>query len=219
MIHNSSVTYSGPLTHIEEYMSKCRGIIGDMEDVEDAVRTHRLKYCEAIVASDDIIGEMVNELKKYSGIWDNTLLVLTTDNGGDLTNTGCNYPYRGTKGTWFEGNQRTIALVGGGLIPESQRGTIRESLFSALDWTPTLLDFVGIYDKIDDKDKTWDGISQKNLILYGDDYTNRIGRDHIVFNIKDRELSDATVIFKYPEDNKLYKYIAQSKPITLRTGK
>merc|ERR1712228_527735 len=166
-------------------------------------------YCEAILLTDYIIGSIVDLLKENNQ-WSNTLFVLTTDNGGDIENTGCNAPLRGTKGTLFEGNQRTIALIGGGVIPSSQYGTERNSLFSGLDWTPTLLSFAGILPQISEEDKTWDGIDQSLMILNGDDFE----RDHILFSIGLRNLDSATIVFKNPlDDNKLYKYIAQDVSI------
>ncbi len=108
----------------------------------------------------------------------------------------------------FEGNTRTLAVISGGVIPSDQYHTIRKSLFSSLDWTPTLLDFAGIYDEITENDRTWDGTSQYDLIMYGDHYSQR---DHIVFNIGLRNLESATIVFNY--NNKLYKYMASDRSI------
>ena len=108
------------------------------------------------------------------------MIVLTSDNGADIDNTGCNYPYRGTKGTMFEGNVRTLTVLSGGVIPTLEHGKSRKRLFSSLDWTPTLLSFAGIYDKIPQKYHTWDGFNQRNMILQGDEYAQR---DEIVLNI------------------------------------
>ena len=84
-------------------------------------------------------------------------------------------------------------MISGGIAPGLQRGTARESLFSSLDWTPTMLQFAGIHDKINEEDRTWDGVNQYDLIKNGDDYK----RDHIVFNIGLKNFDSATVVFRY----------------------
>eukprot|EP01084_Bolivina_argentea_P112182 200083_1 len=200
----------GPLATISQYEKQCNDILKDI--VTDDIQ-HRNKYCQVMLLSDAIIGEIIQFLKTNKQ-YDNTLIILATDNGGALENTGCNYPFRGTKGTQFEGNTHTIALVSGGIIPMDQYGTIRQSLFSSLDWLPTLLDFANINtDTIDEKDKTWDGISQYDLIMNGDNYL----RDHIVLNIGKRNMDSATIVFRYPNDNnKIYKYIAADRSIEPR---
>lgn len=109
----------------------------------------------------------------------------------------------------FEGNQRVLSLIGGGLIPKSQYNTERNSLFSSLDWTPTLLYFAGIYDEISKEDQSWDGIVQYDMIMNDDDYM----RDHIVLNVGLQNLESAAVIFEWPKDGNLYKYIALNSDI------
>ena len=89
----------GPLDNIKDYKSQCKDIVKATDDENLA---HREKYCEIMMLSDDVVGDIVDKLKE-TGKWDNTLFIITTDNGGDIENTGCNYPFRGTKGTLFEG--------------------------------------------------------------------------------------------------------------------
>ena len=170
-------TIHGPLDEIHEKEPQCKEILpGDATNA-------RHKYCQNMLLTDDIIGDIINALKE-SDNWDNTLFIFTSDNGADVGNAGCNYPLRGTKGTLFDGNIRTLAIVGGGLITDEQRGTVRDVLFSSLDWTPTLLDFAGILGDIEGKDRTWDGVSQHDLIMegLGEDEKNK-RRNHIVLNI------------------------------------
>eukprot|EP01084_Bolivina_argentea_P289503 497160_1 len=187
-------TMHATLLTIEEYKQEC-----------DNISIERSIYCQNTLLSDHIIGTFIQTLKD-NNMWDNTLFVLTSDNGAEISLGGCNYPLRGTKGSQFEGNQRVIALIGGGYIPEQYEGTIRNALFSSLDWTPTLLHFAGSLNKINIIDYTWDGFDQYNLIMNNNDDINR---DHIVFNIGLRNLQSATIVFKYKTDGHLYKYIAQ----------
>jgi len=193
-------TIHGPLERVHEYEAQCDEILGGNIP-------RRSKYCQNMLLSDDVIGKIMNTLKD-SGLWENTLFVLTTDNGADIANKGCNFPLRGTKGTLFDGNLRTIALVGGGIIPTPQRGTYRDALVSSLDWTPTLLHYAHALNRIQHNDKTWDGEDQHDLIMKGVGVNDEhIKRDHIVFNIGLRNLDSASLVFE--KDNHLYKYIAQ----------
>jgi len=198
-------TIHGPLNDIHEKQQDCIDILGE------GASASRQRYCQNMLLTDDIIGDIVRTLKDTDN-WDNTLLVFTSDNGADVGNAGCNYPLRGTKGTLFDGNIKTLALVSGGIIPEEQRGTDRDVLFSSLDWTPTLLDFAGVYDLIDKHDRTWDGVSQKELIMngVGENNENKL-RDHIVLNIGARDFSSSSIVFE--KDNILYKYLAENEEI------
>merc|ERR1719445_329421 len=162
-------TIHGPLNEVPEKIDECKALLA-----EDAVN-RRQKYCQNMLLTDDVIGDIVNKLKEDEELWSNTVLVFTSDNGGDIANKGCNYPLRGTKGTLYDGNLRTIALVGGGVIPEEQRGTSRDVLFSSLDWTPTLLKFANLLSKIDKKDTTWDGVNQYDMIMNGENYEDENG--------------------------------------------
>eukprot|EP00488_Nonionellina_sp_1-RS-2012_P002443 TRINITY_DN46_c0_g1_i4.p1 TRINITY_DN46_c0_g1~~TRINITY_DN46_c0_g1_i4.p1 ORF type:complete len:450 (-),score=153.57 TRINITY_DN46_c0_g1_i4:221-1570(-) len=198
-------TMHGPLNSVGEKSEECASILPADTTLE------RQKYCENMLLTDDIVGDIVNAIHE-SGVFDNTLIVFTSDNGGDLTNRGCNYPLRGTKGTLFDGNIRTLALVGGGLIPPGQRGTHRDVLFSGLDWTPTLLSFAGVLDSISQSDHTFDGVNQHDLILYGSGADNENKRrNHIVLNIGARDFSSASIVFE--KDDILYKYLSENEEI------
>ena len=74
---------------------------------------------------------------KARKLWDNTLLLFTTDNGGSLAldeTAGNNYPLRGGKGTKLEGGIRGTAFVNGGYLPDSRRGQKETGLMSIADW-------------------------------------------------------------------------------------
>eukprot|EP01084_Bolivina_argentea_P283371 485291_1 len=174
----------GPLSTITKYEDICENILQSERNAQLTDVEHRKKYCEVMLLSDDIIGDIISSLK-VNNLYDNTVIVMTTDT-------------------------RTLAVISGGVIPLDQYHTTRTSLFSSLDWTPTLLQFAGIYDEINENDRTWDGINQYDLIIYGDNYSKR---DHIVFNIGLRNLEAATIVFNYANNNKLYKYIASDRTI------
>lgn len=97
--------------------------------------------------ADDEIGRVVARLRS-NGMWDNTLLVLHADNGGEImfegTCAGNNYPLRGGKFSNFEGGIRTNALVSGGAVPAARRGSKETALVAAWDWYATYAAIAGV---------------------------------------------------------------------------
>ena len=86
---------------------------------------------------DDSVGALLKHLDDI-GERDNTIVVLTTDNGAEVFTwqDGGMTPFRSTKGTVFEGGFRVpcIARWPGRIKP----GTVENGIFSGLDWLPTL---------------------------------------------------------------------------------
>ena len=63
-------------------------------------------------------------LKKRE-MWDNTLMVYCSDNGGVSENhlSGINYPLRGEKHTNWAGGYKVASFISGGVVPSALRGT------------------------------------------------------------------------------------------------
>ena len=61
----------------------------------------RQLYCGMVLAVDEAVGEIVEALKAKN-MWQNTLFIVSTDNGG-MPPGGNNYPLRGLffKSTYF----------------------------------------------------------------------------------------------------------------------
>jgi arylsulfatase len=91
---------------------------------------------------DDNIGEVLKKLEAM-GQLDNTLIVFTTDNGAEAISfpDGGVTPFKGQKGEAWEGGFRAPLVVRwpGHIRP----GTVKNKLFAALDWVPTLVDIAG----------------------------------------------------------------------------
>ncbi|XP_049516581.1 arylsulfatase J-like isoform X1 [Dermacentor silvarum] len=96
-------------------------------------------------ALDESVGRVVDALHGR-GMLSNTLLVFTSDNGGIpwgvCSNTGSNWPLRGTKGTLWEGGVRVPALVWSPLLKPGSR-IIVPRLVHVVDWMPTLYSAAG----------------------------------------------------------------------------
>ena len=91
---------------------------------------------------DDIVGDVMKKLKDL-GVDDNTIVIFTTDNGTETFTwpDGGNTPFRGQKGTVFEGGFRVPALIRWpGKVPA---GKVENGIFSSLDWLPTLVAAAG----------------------------------------------------------------------------
>ena len=91
---------------------------------------------------------------KDSGLWDNTLLLIFADNGGD--NPGglaSNYPLLGRKCLAWEGGTRVFAAASGGLIPPALRGTSNAQLMHIADWYATFSTLAGVDPADDWKDE------------------------------------------------------------------
>jgi arylsulfatase A-like enzyme len=91
---------------------------------------------------DDNIGYVLKKLDDM-GQLDNTLIVFTTDNGAEMISfpDGGVTPFKGQKGESYEGGYRAPMVVRwpGHIEP----GTVKDQLFAALDWVPTLVDVAG----------------------------------------------------------------------------
>lgn len=73
-----------------------------------------------IATLDQAVGNITSALMA-KGMWSNTLMVFSADNGGEQAGAGCNWPYRGGKYTDFEGGVRATAFASGGVIAASVR--------------------------------------------------------------------------------------------------
>ncbi|HYQ71386.1 MAG TPA: arylsulfatase [Gammaproteobacteria bacterium] len=91
---------------------------------------------------DDNIGYVLKKLEDM-GELDNTIVVFTTDNGAETITfpDGGVTPYRGGKLTTWEGGMRAPMVIRwpGHVEP----GTVKDEIFSALDWVPTLVNIAG----------------------------------------------------------------------------
>ena len=102
----------------------------------------RRVYQAMVSVADNVTGHLVELLKKQK-MWDNTILVVSADNGGAPC-AGSNYPLKGCKGTFFEGGVRALAFASGGLVPESRRGKSTDGFIHIADWYTTFCKLAGV---------------------------------------------------------------------------
>eukprot|EP01061_Rhynchopus_euleeides_P015798 TRINITY_DN2686_c3_g1_i1.p2 TRINITY_DN2686_c3_g1~~TRINITY_DN2686_c3_g1_i1.p2 ORF type:complete len:500 (+),score=185.00 TRINITY_DN2686_c3_g1_i1:60-1559(+) len=121
---------------------------------------------------DESVGNVTRALQD-TGMWNNTLVVFSADNGGASALEHCasnNYPLRGSKHTDFEGGIRAGAFVAGGVLPDAVRGTQLEGYISVADWYATFAGLAGVHPKdpadgVPDTDSmdVWPMLSGANL--------------------------------------------------------
>jgi len=138
---------------------------------------------------DDNIGYVLKKLDDM-GQANNTVVVFTTDNGAEAITfpDGGVTPFKGQKGEAWEGGYRApMVIKWPGVI---KPGTVKNQLFAALDWMPTLAD-IGGGPKGDDLKKkieagqyagfvktTLDGFDQRD---YLEGKSEKSARDHFFY--------------------------------------
>ena len=99
-------------------------------------------YADGLMEHDYHVGLLLDKLEEL-GIADNTIVIYSTDNGSQ-TNTypdGGAEPFRGEKGSTWEGGFRVPALIRWPGVVE--QGRVINDIFSHQDWLPTLLSAAG----------------------------------------------------------------------------
>jgi uncharacterized sulfatase len=101
-------------------------------------------YQAVLKTMDEQFGFLVDHIRNSDKLRGNTLILICSDNGPDI-DAGSAGPFRGLKATLYEGGIRSpLVIWGPGLIEESAAGSInRQSVLSAIDLVPTLLDITG----------------------------------------------------------------------------
>jgi arylsulfatase len=191
-------------------------VIGHPDFVGKSIQRGGL-YADIVGEMDYRVGQILDAVKE-AGIDDNTIIVLSSDNGsgGAMPQLGAsmNGPWRGDfLNTPFEGSMRVPGMIRWpGKVPA---GVVTNEMLAAVDWLPTLAGMVGA-SKLVPKDRPIDGVDA-SAFMVGKSTTT--GRDSYMFFGIDGELLSIKwkiykTIFRYTETPALEKpYIAPQFPM------
>ncbi|XP_070819072.1 arylsulfatase I-like [Chaetodon trifascialis] len=139
-----------PLQSPREYIYPYRGL-GNVA---------RRKYAAMVSAVDEAVRNITYALRKY-GYYQNSVIIFSTDNGGQPLSGGSNWPLRGRKGTYWEGGVRGLGFVHSPLLRKKRR--VSKALVHITDWYPTLVGLAGgnesLTEGVDGYD-VWEAISE-----------------------------------------------------------
>jgi arylsulfatase len=159
-------------------------------------------YSDLLGEMDFRVGQILDAVRD-AGIDDNTIVVLSSDNGTGgslaLTAGASSGPWRGDFfNVPFEGSYRTAGMIRWpGRVPS---GVVTNEMLCAADWLPTLAGMAGASNLVP-KDRPIDGIDASAFML---GKSNTTGRDSYVFFGPDGELMSVKwemykVILRYSE--------------------
>jgi arylsulfatase len=158
---------------------------------------------------DDVIGSVMQKLQDL-GVADNTIVVVTTDNGAENFTwpDGGNTPFAGGKGESLEGGFRSPAIMRWpGRVPA---GKVENGIISGLDWFPTLVTAAGYQGDIVEDLKKGASFGGRNYKVHLDGYNqmnmvtgNGPSLRHEVFYFDESTLGAVRV------DDFKYQFIAQ----------
>lgn len=129
-------------------------------------------YAGLVENTDENIGKLIQALKD-NGLYDNTIIVLTSDHGGLSTRGNnkriiptSNAPYRAGKGWMYEGGIKVPLFVH---YPKDIKPRVEsESIILGMDIFPTLTDYV-----LQERVKGIDGQSFKNVLKGKENWNDR----------------------------------------------
>eukprot|EP00755_Sulcionema_specki_P000651 Sspe_Gene.115545::Locus_103128_Transcript_1_1_Confidence_1.000_Length_1764::g.115545::m.115545/K01135/ARSB; arylsulfatase B len=138
----------------------------------------RLIDAGMVSAMDEGVGNVTKALKA-AGMWEDTVIIFTTDNGGPLY--ACNnFPLRGHKSTNWEGGVRGVAFVKGteSSLAPIPAGTRSMELMHSTDWLPTVVE--GLAKGDTGKCRPLDGFNQWGVLSGAQPHTKR---EFVIHNV------------------------------------
>ena len=145
-------------------------------------------YGDAAMQTDHALGAVMAKLSDM-GALDNTLVFFTSDNGAWLDPSnglganekpldgGSNAPFRGGKGSTWEGGYREPAVLYAPphILDPALVGTVDQHVVSAMDLLPTFRELAGL--PAAPRNVTLDGVSWRRLLANNLTYTARVQAD------------------------------------------
>ncbi|XP_065888129.1 arylsulfatase B-like [Dysidea avara] len=98
---------------------------------------NRRIFCGMLRAADEGIANITMRLQEQN-LLDDTIIIFTTDNGGQTAYGSSNWPLRGNKATVLEGGVRGTGFVWGAKLPKLNYDNYQ--LIHVTDWLPTIVE-------------------------------------------------------------------------------
>ena len=118
----------------------------DIEQLREAARDIDCEVRMAVTSLDGLVGRVADALQSRAGLWDASLLIFASDNGGADPLEWANSPLRGSKRMVWEGGIRVAAFASGGFLPTAVRGTVQDGLMCLHDLYATFAALGGVTD-------------------------------------------------------------------------
>jgi len=136
--HLSHTPMTTPARYLERVLALCGPNAADPRFRGQCIVEERQQYLASVMLFDENVGRIMQALKDR-GMYDNTMIVFTSDNGGGIgQGVGANnWPLRGGKASVWEGGVRVPAFVSGGHIPSHRRGASYDMPIGLSDWYAT----------------------------------------------------------------------------------
>jgi len=134
------------IQHVHEPLQVPASFTKPYESLTSVLPKDRITLMGMVSAMDAALNAIVDSFKTNS-LWEDTLMIFSTDNGANLGQGGNNFPLRGGKFTFWEGGNRGIGFVHSestDLIPQSIRGSTYNGLFHVADWFSTICEAAGL---------------------------------------------------------------------------
>ncbi|XP_075056448.1 arylsulfatase J [Mixophyes fleayi] len=111
-----------------------------LENFKSITNVNRRRYAAMLSCLDDAVNNITTALKKYD-FYENSIIIYSSDNGGQPMAGGNNWPLRGSKGTYWEGGIRAVGFVHSPFL--KNKGYVCKELIHITDWFPTLVTLAG----------------------------------------------------------------------------
>ena len=118
-------------------------------------------YLSVLEEMDQQLGKLFSYIRNSKLLRDNTLILVCSDNGPEL-GAGVAGPFRGYKTHLYEGGIRSSLVAWGPGLVKVKNKVNRNSVFSAIDIVPTLLNFAKVKPS---KGVKYDGESISSVLL------------------------------------------------------
>ncbi|XP_063776279.1 arylsulfatase J [Pseudophryne corroboree] len=111
-----------------------------LENYKSITNVNRRRYAAMLSCLDDAVYNITTALQKYN-FYENSVIIYSSDNGGQPMAGGNNWPLRGSKGTYWEGGIRSVGFIHSPLL--KNKGVVCKELIHITDWFPTLVTLAG----------------------------------------------------------------------------